>query len=398
MYRKDLPACVNTGTLFRYSGWTPSKSSMNSKYLFLFAIFSAQSVLGNVLVAQASLQGDIDDAVPGDTVWVAPGDHTRGITVNKAITLVPAGPGDSRLIALNGSLATVDGLIFDGGLGPGPIALVTARSGLELKNCTFQNGLRGGLVESGAQDVIFTTCSFNGLIEGILFETGAVSMVLQNSTITDCFLGLSGADLLTCTGGDRAPADRCQSGTCGTVMILNSTITGGESQVTLGENHLLFVNGSQFVEAVSSGFTLKGVRLEMDQCTVSSTTGSTGMKLDSVSGFIRSTKILSFETGLIIGDGGCSRYSDLEIGGNLATTCDVINMTVTQPETIAANLNFWGSPICESALERVTGQGLDLITDADHRLLIDCTGVPVIPTTWGQIRARYDPESRTDQQ
>jgi hypothetical protein len=170
---------------------------------------------------------------------------------------------------------------------------------------------------------------------------------------------------------------------------------GGDSQISLAGDFVLTLTDTD-LEGANEALRVSGVRLEMARCSVSSRGGAgTGIRLASVSGFIHNSLVAAWEAGIVIGDGGCSRYSDLEIGESLLTANDignaVANLRLEQPEPVAANLNFWGTDDCESALSRILGQDVDRITDSLHERVITCPGTPVAPVTWGVLKQRYSP-------
>ena len=340
-----------------------------------------------------TLQEAIDQASPGDTVFVAPGDYSRPVTVDKAITLLAEGPGEARLGGISGSLALVVGLVLDGSLGTRADFLVQAGSGLRFNNCTFRSSFSGAQITSGAKDVLFRDCYFNALLEAVNLEEGAVSVTLDGTEVVDCTLGLIGPDSLVCdTPSGRVPAERCDGGPCGRIEILNSTFVGGARHLMLAGDYVLIVRDSEFRRASTTALRAAGVRFEMERCEVASTGGGfgTGLDLDSVSGFVRSSRILSRGRGIMIGDGGCHRYSDIVIGGTLLTANDISNLRLEQPEAVNAEANFWGTQNCVAALAVIDGQAVQTITDDRHQILIDCSMAPAEPTTWGRLKTRYE--------
>jgi hypothetical protein len=323
---------------------------------------------------------------------VAPGDYSRLITVDKAITLLAEGPGEARLGGISGSLALVVGLVLDGNLGPGAGFLAQVGSGLRFNSCTFRNSFLGAQVTSGAKDVLFRDCTFNSHLVAVNLEEGVASVTLDGTEVVDCTLGLIRPDSLVCdTPSGRVPAERCDSGPCGRIEILNSTFVGGSRQLVLAGDYVLIVRDSEFRRASTTALRAAGVRFEMERCEVAPIGGGfgTGLDLDSVSGFVRSSLILSGGRGIMIGDGGCHRYSDMVIGGVLLTANDISNFRLEQPEAVNAEANFWGTRNCVAALAVIDGQVVQTITDDRHQVLIDCSMAPAEPTTWGSLKTRY---------
>jgi hypothetical protein len=136
----------------------------------------------------------------------------------------------------------------------------------------------------------------------------------------------------------------------------------------------------------------RGVRLEMTATHVQGAGPGVGLDLASVSGFIRSSDVGQFGTGLRVGDGGCPRYSDLTIGGSLEFANDLggaVLLELAQPESVNAELNFWGSTVCQAVLSQIVGQGVNLITNDTHQVVIQCGTTASLPTTWGSLKERY---------
>jgi hypothetical protein len=354
----------------------------------------AVSSVGPTGAAPQTLQDDIDQASPGDTVWIAPGDYVRAVTVDKAITLVPQTPGSVRMAALSGSEATVVGVVFDGNLASEPGTLVDCRSGLSLIDCTFQGPVRGARIEEGASSVVFRGCSFSNLIEAMALEPGIRSLTLEGTQLVDCSVGLVSSDTLSCDGGTiREPAERCAGGDCGVLTLDEVFASGGDRQLTVSGDYVLRILDSRFEEPTERALSAEGVRLEMERTEVTSVGGEkTGVILNSVSGFIRSSQVFFFDLGIGLGDGGCSRYSDIEIGGSLIHANDIgnhRNLVLSQPEPVAAELNYWGRTDCAEVLARIEGQTVDKITDVLHVVVKDCSGTPTERTTWGRMKIRF---------
>jgi len=352
---------------------------------------------GTVAAASApaqSLQVLIDQAAPGDTVLVATQDYGRRITVDKPITLLAAEPGAPRLGGLSGSQATVIGLTLDGSVAPEPGTLVEAGSDLSLLDCTFRNATRGAMVLAGAERVLFDHCRFDGPIEAAGLAVGAVSAAFVSCQVTGSAVGIIGEDAFTCDGGaGRAPAERCSSGPCGRLEITACTFTGGDYQVQLFGSYVLAVTGSQLLNA-DTAIRAEGVRLEIEDSDIISTGGQgTGLDLASVSGFIRKSRILSWREAIVAGDGGCPAYSDLVIGGSLEDANDIggelWSLRTTQTEPVPADVNFWGSVDCTQVGDTISGQEVGTVTDFAHLTLFTCGPSPVLPATWGSLKARY---------
>jgi hypothetical protein len=122
------------------------------------------------------------------------------------------------------------------------------------------------------------------------------------------------------------------------------------------------------------------------------TQSGTGLILHSVSGYLRRCEVRSWNTAIEVGDGDCSYYSDLVVGGSLDVTNDIDNTRVClrllQQEPIQAEANFWGSVSCAGILAAIQGQTVTTITDVDHGLLYFCS-TAVERSTWGRVKTRY---------
>lgn len=342
-----------------------------------------------------SLQDRIDDASPGDTVLVPPGDYSRPVTMHKDITLLAEGGGVSRLSGLTGSLGSVVGIQFDGNLQSVPGELTTAGSGLLLKECSFTGAIRGTRVVSGAEDVHIRDCSFDGVLEAIYLDQGILGIRIENSMFVEFTIGIAGPDTFECgTGGSRQEANRCPGSNCGRVEITGVTMNGGGQHVSIAGDYVLAITGSRLWFATDVGLRAAGVRLEISDSEVVGTGGmGTGVVLESVSGYINSTRIQSWDQGLLVGDGGCFRYSDVTIGGALENACDISNHTLNlgleQTESLDAESNFWGTTNCGSVHAQITGQKVSTITNASHSVVIPCSSTPVESITWGRLKSRF---------
>jgi hypothetical protein len=357
-------------------------------------------MIGLIVEAQPlhaqSLQEMIDQASPGDTVLVPPGDYARPVTMHKDITLLAEGGGVARLSGLTGSLGSVVGIKFDGNLQAIPGELATVGSGLLVKNCTFTGAIRGARMVSGAEDVHIRGCTFDGVLDAIYIDEGVLGVRVENSMFTNFTIGISGSDSLECPpGGNRQAANRCPGGNCGRVEIAGVTMNGGGWHITLAGDYVVYITGSRLWFATDIGIRAAGVRLEITDSEVVGTGGiGTGIELASVSGFIQSTRIQSWNRGVLVGDGGCSRYSDLTMGGELQNACDIsnytLNLALDQPEAVETELNFWGTTTCESVHDQIIGQRVSTITNAGHSAVIPCLDTPVEPITWGRLKTRYE--------
>lgn len=358
-------------------------------------------LVGLLLAAAAegqTLQEIIDGTSPGDTVLIEPGDYVRAVTVDKAVTLMPRTPGTVRLAGLSGSAATVAGILFDGELTGKSTTLAVCGPGLRFEDCVFQGPTsQGARLEPGAADVAFRGCTFDNLVQAIGLETGAVSLVLEDTEITGCPLALNGPDDPLCDGGGpREPAARCESG-CGSVTLTRVLISGGGRQITMNGDYTVTITESTLEGASEWAMTAGGIRLEMAGTDCFSEGGKgTGLTLHSVSGFLHNSRISGWNVAMVVDDGGCSRYSDLTLGGSLDIANDIsgqaVGLDLEQPEPLEAELNFWGSFDCSVALSHILGQTVTSITDAHHVLAMACSGTPVHPVTWGRIKARFGTE------
>jgi hypothetical protein len=358
----------------------------------------AWSFLGPAASAQ-TLQDAIDEASPGDTIRIDPGDYVRPVTVDKAITLVPGTPGTVRLAGISGGAATVVGITFDGTLAAKTVTLASCESGLRFVDCVFQGpGTRGALVRAGAEGVTFEGCGFASLIEAVGLEAGAVSLTLEDTEVTECILALVGPDVPFCDDGPgREPAARCASG-CGTITLTGVRFTGGDSHITISGDYTVSITESRFAGPSQWAIAAGGVRLEMESTDCVSEGGAgVGLVLRSVSGYVRQSRIVAWDTALAIDDGGCRRYSDITIGGALEAANDIGSQTLSldlgQPEPVDAEFNFWGTLICSEALSLIAGQTVSRITDAGHAQTVTCPGTPALPSTWGRIKVRFSPGS-----
>jgi len=375
-----------------------------SHRLSILALTAIPMVFGLTIQAQPlcaqSLQERIDQASPGDTVLVAPGDYSRPVTMHKDITLKAEGGGTSRLAGLTGSLGSVVGIVFDGTLQAVPGDLATAGSGLFLENCAFTGPIRGIRVIDGADNVHIRGCSFNAVIEGVFLEKGVLSVRVENSMFSNITVGIAGPDSLECQpDGNRQAANRCPGGACGQVEIVNVTMDGGDRQVILAGDYVLSITSSIFRNATTNSIHAAGVRLEIIDSEIVGNGGvGTGLELASVSGFVHGTRIQSWDRGIVVGDGGCSRFSDVVCGEEISNSCDISNhtwnLTLEQPEKVDANLNFWGTTNCESVQAQISGQKVSSITNAEHSAVIPCLDTPVEPITWGRLKARYGETGR----
>ena len=326
-------------------------------------------------------------------MWVAPGDYTKAVTVDKAITLIAQGPGPSRVVGLSGSLAKVVGIAFDGDLAVGPVTLVTCESGLTIEACTFVGGIRGVKVAGGAEDVLLQDCTFNNYIEAMAVDPGVGSVRVVGTDFLSCSVGINASDTLSCPGGSRAPAARCQTGECGEIVLEDVYFEQGDDHIRAGGDVVIRIQDSHLDRASSCTIEAQGVRLEMTNTQVTSVGGGgNGLVLRSVSGFIQGSQILFWDVGIEVGDGGCPLYSDIVIGGALEDGNRIGNSTwnllLTQPEPVNAELNYWGSTTCASVLEKISGQDVTLIANNLQTQSIDCS-TAVEPATWGRIKGLY---------
>ncbi len=375
-----------------------STFSFSHKLSILF-LTAALLVIGLIAQAQPlraqSLQDWIDQASPGDTVLVPPGDYSRPVTMHKDITLLAEGGGTVRLAGLTGSLGSVVGIVFDGSLQVAPGVLATVGSGLFVKDCTFTGAIRGIRLVSGAEDVHIRGCTFDNVLEAVLLDEGVLAVRVENSVFTDITIGIAGPDSLECqSGGNRQAANRCPGAACGRVEIANVTMNGGGRQIVLAGDYVLSITNSRLRDATNTSIQAAGVRLELIDSEVTGEGGvGTGIELASVSGFIRSTRIQSWNRGLVVGDGGCSRFSDVVLGGELPNSCDISNhiwsLVLEQPEALNADANFWGTTNCESVHAQISGQRVSTITNSGHSVSIPCSDTPVEPITWGGLKTRY---------
>lgn len=366
----------------------------------------AVSALGLVWAGPAraqNLQGQIDAASPGDTVWVAPGDYTKAVTVNQAITLIAQGPEASRLAGLSGSEATVIGVDFDGNLAVGPVTLVQCESNLSLMECTFVGGIRGARVATGAENVLIDKCTFSNYIEAMALDPEVKSVRILDTAFQSCSVGLNVVDSLACPGGSRAPASRCESG-CGEIELQDLMFSEGDDQVRLRGNYVVRIRNCTLNLAGACALYAEGVRLEMDNTRITSAGGvGLGVRLRSVSGFITRTQISQWDVGLDIDDGDCPLYTDLVLGSAPDDPADVEtkldrandignatwNLALGQPEPVGAEVNNWGLTTCSAVLATISGQRVTEITNFSHTNVIDCSGTATAPATWGRIKSLY---------
>jgi hypothetical protein len=344
--------------------------------------------------AAFSLQQAVDEASPGDTVWVEPGDYLRTLLVNKAITIRPSGPaGSVRLASAEASLATLEGIVFDGALGDWEGVLALAGPSATFADCRFTGKMQGLQVQTGSGTVLLRDCAFDGLFQAITLEPGPGSLLLERVEASGISIGLALHDTLICPpGGIRTPAERCAAGDCGEVRVIDSRFTGGEVQIDLPGVIRFEARGSVF-EVAKLALRARGARIELEDCVISGVTQSgTGLILHSVSGYLRRCEVRSWNTAIEVGDGDCSYYSDLVVGGSLDVTNDIDNTRVClrllQQEPIQAEANFWGSVSCAGILAAIQGQTVTTITDVDHGLLYFCS-TAVERSTWGRVKTRY---------
>lgn len=345
--------------------------------------------------AARSLQDAIDAALPGDTVWVAPGDYPRPVTVTKDITILAQGSG-VRMAGISGSEATVVGITLDGSLRPGGDTMVRSGSDMTFLQCSFVGSTSGVTVQSGAEQVRLEDCTFDGLVQAIRLEADAGSVFLTRCELNECGVGITSDAFLCEDAPSRAPAQRCARGECGRLSLVKVRITGGEQQISLGGNFFLTMIDSRLVQGTQA-LSAYGCHVEITECIVSSVGGTgTGLRFASVSGFVRLSTILSWETGIEVGDGGCPRFTSLEIGGSLEQACSITNaganLLVTQPEPIPADFNYWGSTDCKTVNMNIEGQDVCWITGPRFALIrsCPCSGTPVEASTWGGVKKRYD--------
>lgn len=120
----------------------------------------------------------------------------------------------------------------------------------------------------------------------------------------------------------------------------------------------------------------------------------TGLELRSAHAVLDAVVLSDWDTALLVGDGNCSVYSDVVVGGSLATGCDIgglHTLILEQPEPIDAEYNFWGSTECTEVLANMMGQTVDIIVDAQRFRVIRCGNTPVEPWTWGRLRSAFHP-------
>ena len=201
-----------------------------------------------------TLQESIDNASPGDTVQVPPGDYTKRVRMHKDITLMATDPGSARLVGLEGSLGTASGLVFDGSLSAGPVELVLAETGLALEGCSFMSAVRGVRVLENAQAVRISDCRFAELLQAVRFEPGVRDLAVTDSEITDTTQGIIGPGVFSCqpTPG-REPADRCAGTDCGSITVQNVTMAGGSHGVVAAGDFLLRIADSRLTATSVAG-------------------------------------------------------------------------------------------------------------------------------------------------
>jgi hypothetical protein len=229
-------------------------------------------------------------------------------------------------------------------------------------------------------------------------DATAIGLTLEDCRLLDCTLGISSASVFPCPApGERGPAERCVVG-CRPITLTGTTFEGGDRHLELAGDYVVHIDGSEFRNPLSFAIRLTGARLEMNDTEVVSTAGNgVGLDLRVVSGHIAGSRILNWNEGIVAGDGGCTRFSDLIVGDDLAAANDIGNQTynirLDQPEPIPAGANFWGSLNCSAVQAKLSGLEVPSITDATHSALFPCN-VPVEPSTWGRLKTRYRPGTR----
>lgn len=341
--------------------------------------------------AGQTLQERIDAASPGDTLWLEAGDYPRRVTADAPITLAAVQPGTARLAGITAAQVHLVDLVFDGNLDQAVAARVVAGPGLVLRRCRFVNSIRGVEIPPGA-DAQLSACRLEGLIEGIRLDPGAAGLVLTDPEFADCALGIALTDTLSAQG-ERQAAARCQGLECAPVTITGGIFSGTGRHLELTGNLDVSITGTRFTGG-ETAVSLRGARLTADGVELLGTGSSgQGLQLVSVSGSVINSLILTWDTGITVGDGGTPFYSDLVLGGELFEANDIGNGTwdlvVEQPEPIPVEPNFWGSLDCQEVNAKVSGQWIDRITDSFHSAEVVCTPTAVTPATWGSLKTRW---------
>ncbi|GEM_PF-1896069 len=148
----------------------------------------------------------LNAAQPGDTVMVFPGtfdlpgavSSVRNGTPTLRITLMAYDPNDrplltriGRVMNVNHSYLTIDGLIMDGQFGDTDLMRIYSNADyLILRNCELKNSLRDGIDLSNADEVLIENCEIHHMLAGTFTNQqdahGIVATGEQNLTIRGC--------------------------------------------------------------------------------------------------------------------------------------------------------------------------------------------------------------------
>ncbi|KYK22285.1 hypothetical protein AYK25_02480 [Thermoplasmatales archaeon SM1-50] len=124
-----------------------------------------------------TIQSAINDANPGDTVFVYNGTYSEHVVVNKTIDLI----GENR-----------DTTIIDGG-GAGSVVCVTS-DGVTISGFTIQNGFHGIVLGSSSNNTIASNNASHNNVCGIYLELSNNTAIIDNTASNNSegiFLGYS---------------------------------------------------------------------------------------------------------------------------------------------------------------------------------------------------------------
>jgi parallel beta-helix repeat protein len=141
-----------------------------------------------------SIQAAVDAAQDGDMVWVAPGEYSESVTVNRAIRLQGAGPGrtvitNDRPIETSHADCVVDGFTLRGFIG-----LIVVAGAPVISNNVLDECFRGMDIYDGGDPIVrnnlFVDCGGGVYVSN---AGGDTLPIFENNTIVGCDTGISNA-------------------------------------------------------------------------------------------------------------------------------------------------------------------------------------------------------------
>ncbi|NNF06202.1 MAG: hypothetical protein HKN21_05535 [Candidatus Eisenbacteria bacterium] len=358
--------------------------------IFLLASVAApyaQGLTRRVPSEFASIQTAINASSVGDTVLVAPGDYPRGIQVDQAITVAgEIGGGIVRLAGASGSSAKLINFTFTTDLGSETV-LVEAQNNLEIQSCRFEGIAIGVSLADAVEGVLVEDCFFDRQIRGVEIK-GLASLTIQGSEFEACQFAVAVDGDGDCPTGPAGPADPCAGG-CPAIEIDDTEIRNCEVGILVESPHRLIID-RLMLRDVPTGISAQHCELALSNSEfIGGSEGDTGINGIGLAGVVEDCSFTGFETAIKVGDGDCPTHSSLVLGGSLSQGNSFLNNTthlrLEQDEPLLAELNYWGTTVCETVQAKIVGQQVARIADSQFLFFIECT-VPTTPARWGSIK------------